>query len=96
MTDHQWRGRFCAAPNRVHGRWIRGAFELLPDAPVVAVGAGYNTTYELLTLGLPFALVPLEKRFDDPWRRAGLLGRALHTRGQLGTFLETHGYACHP
>ena len=69
------------------GDRIEGLVDALPDQPVVAVGAGYNTTYELLTSGLPFALVPVAKRFDDPWRRAARLGRAIHSRAALHAFI---------
>ena len=69
------------------GERVEGIVDTLPDQPIVAVGAGYNTTYELLTLGLPFALVPVTKRFDDPWRRAERLGRAIHSRAALQAFI---------
>lgn len=66
-------------------------FEVLPDRPTVALGAGYNTSHELLTLGLPFALIPAARRFDDPWRRAERLGRAVHSPAALRRFLAAHG-----
>ncbi len=58
----------CAAVNR--------PFQALPVArTIVAVGAGYNLFWELD--GRLAYHVPLPRRYDDQFRRAGLWGRAI-------------------
>jgi hypothetical protein len=44
---------------------------------LLAVGAGYHTFYELLGLGLDLRFLPVRKRYDDQFRRAGRFGLAL-------------------
>jgi hypothetical protein len=56
----------------------RGPLTSLPAARAyLATGAGYNLAYELDALGAPYGLLPAERRFDDQFRRADLLGRAI-------------------
>lgn len=46
--------------------FVRGRFRALPPAQAyLSVGAGYNIAYELDRLGVPFALVPEDRRYDD-------------------------------
>jgi hypothetical protein len=72
--------------------WIHGPFAALPRARAyLSIGAGYNIAYELLALGAPFGLIPLEKRYDDQFRRADLLGRAVLTRRDLERLLSSAG-----
>jgi hypothetical protein len=72
--------------------WIEGPFEALPRARAyLSMGAGYNIAYELLALGAPFGLLPLEKRYDDQFRRAERLGRAVTTRADLARLIEAAG-----
>jgi hypothetical protein len=44
---------------------------------LLAAGAGYHTFYELLGLGLDLRFLPVRKRHDDQFRRAGRFGLAL-------------------
>jgi hypothetical protein len=68
--------------------YIHGPFDTLPAARrVLTVGAGYNLVYELDALGAKAAHVPLTRRYDDQFRRAGLLGRTITTRAELERFV---------
>ena len=68
--------------------FVRGPFRALPPAQAyLSVGAGYNIAYELDRLGVPFALVPEDRRYDDQFRRADLLGRSLGAFGSVESLL---------
>lgn len=69
--------------------FVAGPFRELPAARAyLSVGAGYNIAYELQRLGAPFALVPQERRYDDQFRRAELLGRSVHDSSGFESLLE--------
>ena len=80
-----WRALLPSGAVRVDADLAHGA--LPPGWAYLSVGAGYNTAWELEALGRPYALVPLGRRYDDQFRRAALLGRAVTTRAQLAAFL---------
>lgn len=66
-----------------------GVLSCLPPARAyLATAAGYNTTYELAALGVPFGVTPREKRFDDQFRRADLLGRGVYEPRDVARLLE--------
>ncbi|MGZ8219317.1 hypothetical protein [Methylomagnum sp.] len=44
---------------------------------LLVVGAGYHSFYELLGMGLDLRFLPVKKRHDDQFRRAGLFGLTL-------------------
>jgi hypothetical protein len=59
-----------------------------PDPPfrcrkLLVAGAGYHTFYELLGLGLDLRFLPVRKRHDDQFRRAGRFGVALTRPDQV-------------
>ncbi|MCO5170290.1 MAG: hypothetical protein M9894_28475 [Planctomycetes bacterium] len=63
---------------------VRGWAPRLPRARCyLSVGAGYHASYELRRLGAPLGLVPVERRYDDQFRRAARLGAGVHTRQDL-------------
>lgn len=68
-------------------RFVSGPFAALPRGPVLGLGAGYNLVWELVSAGFDAAFVPVEKRYDDQHRRAGLLGRSITSRADLVAFL---------
>jgi hypothetical protein len=73
----------------IGARFIDGPFASLPRARrYLALAAGHNLTYELLQLGVPFALCPQERRYDDQYRRADRLGAGIFHRGDLECWLE--------
>lgn len=77
--------RACLPEARVR---VQGPFEALPPARAyLAIGAGYNMAYELLAAGVDFRLVPQERRYDDQFRRADLLGRGVASRAELLAWL---------
>lgn len=81
-----WRARLAGA------RHVRGRVAALPPARrYLSVGAGYHATYELARLGRPHGLVPLERRWDDQFRRAGRAARAVLTRADLDALLAGEG-----
>ena len=64
--------------------FIDGAFDSLPLAyGYLCVGAGYNIFWELYLLNLNAMHIPLQKRYDDQFRRAGRWNRMIHNREQL-------------
>ena len=70
-------------------RCVHGPFEVLPAARrYLALGAGYNLTYELRALKVPMALVPRERRFDDQFARADRLGAGVYSSRQLTGWLR--------
>lgn len=69
--------------------FVHGVLSRLPPARAyLATAAGYHTTYELAALGVPFGVMPREKRFDDQFRRADLLGRGVYGAPDLARLLE--------
>jgi hypothetical protein len=73
-------------------RVVDGPFDELPPAEgYLALGAGYNLTYELLRAGVAFRLVPQARRYDDPFRRADRLRRAVTSRACLERWLGGEG-----
>jgi hypothetical protein len=69
-------------------RFVAGPFARLPRAArYLAVGAGYNLCYELARLGVDFRAVPLERRYDDQFRRADRLDVGLYDRDALERWL---------
>lgn len=72
---------------------LSGALERLPPARAyLSWGAGYNTAYEWeVSLGeeVPWALMPLERRYDDQFGRALRLGRAVTGRAGLERWLSS-------
>lgn len=70
-------------------RFVDGPFKALPRARgYLATEAGYNLTYELASLGAPLGLIPRERRFDDQFRRADLVGQALHHGDDVRRWIE--------
>ena len=79
----RWRNTLPA--NTVY---INEYFSALPTAErYFCVGAGYNLTWELYEHPVPVCHVPLEKRYDDQFHRAGLLGRSCTSYLELQRFL---------
>jgi len=70
-------------------RFVEGPMAVLPSARAyLATGAGYHASYELARAGRPFGLVPRERRFDDQFRRAALLDRAIVCADDVSRLLE--------
>jgi hypothetical protein len=70
-------------------RFVEGPIAALPSARAyLATGAGYHASYELARAGRPFGLVPRERRFDDQFRRAALLDRAIVCADDVSRLLE--------
>jgi hypothetical protein len=70
-------------------RFVDGPFASLPRSRrYLALAAGHNLTYELLELGVPFALHPQERRYDDQYRRADRLEAGIFQRADLVRWLE--------
>jgi len=70
-------------------RFVDAPLAELPAARAyLATGAGYHASYELARAGRPFGLVPRERRFDDQFRRAALLERAVLNAGDVSRLLE--------
>jgi predicted glycosyltransferase len=70
-------------------RFVDAPLAELPAARAyLATGAGYHASYELARAGRPFGLVPRERRFDDQFRRAALLERAVVTADDVSRLLE--------
>jgi hypothetical protein len=70
-------------------RFAQGPLDTLPCARAyLATGAGYHTSYELARLGRPFGLVPRERRYDDQFRRAALLDRAIVNADDVSRLIE--------
>jgi hypothetical protein len=73
-------------------RQVSGPFRALPAARrYLAMGAGHNLVYELCEAGVCFAAMPVERRYDDQFRRADRLGIGVHTRADLARWLEQPG-----
>ena len=71
-------------------RSIQGPFWRLPVARrYLSLGAGYNTTYELWSLGASTRLVPRQRRYDDQFARADRLGLGLYSSAELGSWLDS-------
>ena len=63
-------------------------FATLPRARrVVALACGYHLGWELAQLGLSTGFRPLQRRYDDQFRRAALLGQPLYHVHDLEAFL---------
>lgn len=78
-----WRALLPAAARVVNGWTAR-----LPRGErYLSIGAGYHATHELARAGVTHGLVPLERRYDDPFRRADRRGVAVHTRADLRALL---------
>lgn len=74
-----WRARLPAGTRVVSGWTPR-----LPRARAyLSLGAGYHASYELARLGVRHGLVPVERRYDDQFRRAARRGAGVHTRADL-------------
>jgi hypothetical protein len=70
--------------------YIDHYFESLPQSKrYFCIGAGYNLVWELNSLGLNVGHFPLEKRYDDQFRRAGMLGCMVNSRQALDEFLRS-------
>ena len=79
-----WR---AALPERTTG--VSGPFHALPRARAYfGSGAGHNLTYELLSTGVPFRVLPEERSHDDQFRRADRLGVGVYSRDELRAFLR--------
>jgi hypothetical protein len=71
-------------------RHLAGRFHALPAARrYLGMGAGHNLTYELYQAGVCFAVMPVERRYDDQFRRADRLGAGVYTREDFAGWLET-------
>ena len=71
-----------------HTIFIHHRFHALPRARrYLCVGAGYNLFWELYFLGHAVAHMPLEKRYDDQFRRCLRFGRSISTYRELFRFL---------
>jgi hypothetical protein len=82
-------------PLLARARFVSGPLAVLPRARrYLATAAGHNLTYELLALGMPFASVPQDRRYDDQFRRADLLGIGIHHKRDLVRWLEATCSAC--
>ncbi|MFZ4699445.1 MAG: hypothetical protein ACOYMG_05300 [Candidatus Methylumidiphilus sp.] len=57
-------------------------------AKLLVVGAGYHTFYELSGLGIDVRFMPVRKRYDDQFLRAGRFGLALSHLDQLLPWLD--------
>ncbi|HLF97024.1 MAG TPA: hypothetical protein VI457_07760 [Methylococcaceae bacterium] len=64
-------------------RYQRRVISPLPARKLLAVGAGYHTFYELLGQGADLRFLPVRKRYDDQFRRAGLFGLDLSRLDQV-------------
>jgi len=65
-------------------------FESLPQSKgYLCIGAGYNLVWEMKSLGLNVVHLPIEKRYDDQFRRAGMLGCMVNSRQVLDEFLRS-------
>ncbi len=70
-------------------KWLDGPFAALPRARrYLSIGAGHNISYELRRLGADAAFVPLERRYDDQFRRADRHGAGIYSGAELRAFLE--------
>lgn len=70
-------------------RFVEGSFTSLPSARgYLATQAGYNLSYELASLEAPLGLMPRDRRFDDQFRRANLVGEALHHGDDVRRWIE--------
>ena len=68
--------------------FIHYRFHELPCAQkYLCVGAGYNLFWELYFLGRLVAHIPIEKRYDDQFRRCMQFGRMVSTYQELFDFL---------
>ena len=68
--------------------WVFGPLHSLPKARrYLALGAGYNLTYELKQLRVDARTVPRERRWDDQYARAERLGMGLHNTDALRRWL---------
>jgi hypothetical protein len=76
-----------------HGAHVASSpFDALPSAAAyLAIGAGYNLTYELFLAGARAAHVPFERRYDDQFARADRIGRAIHSSRDLERFFVEEG-----
>ena len=69
--------------------FIHHRFHTLPRAKkYLCVGAGYNLFWELNALGVEAAHIPIEKRYDDQFRRVMRFGTMISTYDQLFNFLR--------
>ena len=55
---------------------------------LLAIGAGYNTFFELSRSGIDVRFMPVEKRFDDQHRRLSRAGLAVDSLAQLQIWLQ--------
>ncbi|MAA77711.1 MAG: hypothetical protein CL916_00505 [Deltaproteobacteria bacterium] len=73
----------------VHTTFINHRFHTLPNAKrYLCVGAGYNLFWELNSLDLNVAHMPVEKRYDDQFRRTMRFGLMVSTYQDLFDFLK--------
>lgn len=63
--------------------YLRRMPPLLPARKLLVAGAGYHTFYELLGAGTDLRFLPVKKRHDDQFRRAGLFGLSLDQLDQV-------------
>jgi hypothetical protein len=65
-------------------------FYSLPQAHgYLCIGAGYNIFWELHALKIKAMHIPLHKRYDDQFLRAGRWNRIIHSKQQLLTFITS-------
>ena len=70
--------------------YIHHDFSMLPHAQrYLCIGAGYNLFWELFFLPIVVQHIPLSKRYDDQFRRAGLWQRIVYAKDHLISFLGT-------
>ena len=68
---------------------IHHEFSMLPNARrYLCIGAGYNLFWELFFLPILVKHIPISKRYDDQFRRAGRWERIVYTKKQLISFLN--------
>ena len=78
---------FSLFPERT--AFINHRFQSLPRSQkYLCVGAGYNLFWELNSLGLDVAHIPLEKRYDDQFLRVMRFGVMISTHQDLFDFLK--------
>ena len=91
LIPERWLSLFPEKTIFIHHR-----FHALPHAQrYLCVGAGYNLFWELHFLGHAVAHVPIEKRYDDQFRRCLRFGRSISTYQELCAFLSTEEHVLH-
>ena len=83
LIPERWLSLFHEKTIFIHHR-----FHALPRAQrYLCVGAGYNLFWELHFLGQAVAYMPIEKRYDDQFRRCVQFGTGISTYRELFEFL---------